>query len=524
MNLAREKTVVFATLGTITAALYFGTLHIPLFAAAVLAPTAVDAAIPFVPLFVVPYLSYFLLVLLPLWVVSDRRELWDGAFGFGMIVVMSSVIFLFWPTAIPFSDTHPLTRGVVAMDLAGNAFPSLHASLAVYCALCARGKLQTALARYGLFLWTSLVVVSALLIKRHLVVDIAGGALLGWAIHATLFRPDRAEAPDSEPVVETLRIRRQLARESSNAFAAFSRYDGRKRATELAVFLALAGVGFSLSIHARSVGSMPMLAAGILVTAVALNTFPLLMHEGMHGVLFANRRWNWIASVLLGSTFLMSFSAYRVLHLRHHRYLGDPRDPDDYHNYSRSQPMVWCLHFVRLTLGPLLYVCLIPVLALKHGSLAQRKLICIEYTLLVSVYGVLLRVFSARDLFVVWFVPLLLMGALTAIRGFTQHGITEAADPYLASRTMLPSPMVGFFLLHENYHLEHHLFPEVPSYHLPALHELIWPKLPRAVSGKSYLAFLAAFLRATPRMDETPIGLVTPGERAATRTAAGSRS
>jgi fatty acid desaturase/membrane-associated phospholipid phosphatase len=514
MSLMREKSFVFATVGTITTVLYFGTLHAQLFPAPVLEPTAFDAAIPFVPLFVVPYLSFFLLVLLPLVVISERRGLWDVAFGFGLIVLLSNLTFLFWPTAIPFSDVHPLTRGVVTVDLAGNAFPSLHASLALYCALCARRMLQTALARYGLFLWTSLVVVSGLLIKRHLAVDIAGGAMLGWATYATLFRPDRAEAPDSEPVVETLRIRRLLARDASNEFAAFTRYDGRKRATELAVFPALAGVGFWVSIHARSVEAAPMLIVGILITAVALNTFPLLMHEGMHGVLFANRRWNWIASVLLGSTFLMSFSAYRVLHLRHHRYLGDPRDPDDYHNYSRSRPMVWCLHFVRLTLGPALYVCLIPVLALKHGSPAQRKLICIEYLLLGSIYSVLLRVFSYRDLFVVWFVPLLLMGALTAIRGFTQHGITEASDPYLASRTMLPNPMVAFFLLNENYHLEHHLFPEVPSYHLPALHELIWPRLPRAVSGTSYLAFLAAFLRATPRMDETPIGLVTPGERA----------
>jgi fatty acid desaturase len=512
MTLAREKTVVFATLGTITAVLYFGTLHVRLFAPHVLAPTPVDAAIPFVPLFVVPYLSFFLLVLLPLFVISDRRDLWDAAFGFGMIVVISSLTFLLWPTALPFHDIHPLTRGVVAADLDGNAFPSLHASLALYCALCARPKLQTVSARYGVFLWTSLVVVSALLIKRHLAVDIAGGALLGWAAHATLFRPDRAEAPDSEPVVETLRIRRRLAGEASTAFAAFKRYDGRKRAIELAVFLALAGVGFWVSIHARSVASAPLLTAGILVTAVALNTFPLLMHEGMHGLLFASRRWNWIASVLLGATFLMSFSAYRVLHLRHHRYLGDPRDPDDYHNYSGSRPLVWSLHFVRLTVGPLLYVCLIPVLALKHGSPSQRKLICVEYTLLASIYSVLVRVFSVRDLLVVWFVPLLLMGALTAIRGFTQHGITEASDPYLASRTMLPNPMVAFFLLNENYHLEHHLFPEVPSYHLPALHALIWPRLPRAVSGTSYLAFLAAFLRATPRMDETPIGRVTPDE------------
>jgi hypothetical protein len=38
--------------------------------------------------------------------------------------------------------------------------------------------------------------------------------------------------------------------------------------------------------------------------------------------------------------------------------------------------------------------------------------------------------FSYRDLFVVWIVPLVLMGALTAIRD-SQHGITEASDPYL---------------------------------------------------------------------------------------------
>jgi hypothetical protein len=53
----------------------------------------------------------------------------------------------------------------------------------------------------------------------------------------------------------------------------------------------------------------------------------------------------------------------------------------------------------------------------------------------------------------------------------------------------------------------------VPSYHLHELHELIWRRLPRAVSGRSYLAFLGAFLKATPRMDETPIGRVTPRER-----------
>jgi fatty acid desaturase len=504
MNLAREKAALFAILGAATAVLYFGTLHSSLFPAVTVPATWLDRAMPFSPWFVAPYASFFFLILLPLFVVRDRAELRETAYGYGLIVLLSSVIFLFWPTRIG------LTGSLIALDVNRNACPSLHASLAVYCTLCAQRHVQSLRARYGLSLWMGLVLLSPIVIRQHVAIDIAAGALLGGFVYAVVFRPTRVEAPDTEPVNETRRIRTSLARQAPEQFAPLTRHDGRKRIHELAAFVGLAAMGVAIGIRAQAIASAPLLIAGILLTAVALNTFPLLMHEGMHGVLFPNRRWNWLVSVLLGSAFLMSFSAYRVLHLRHHRYLGGPRDPDDYHNYSRSLPMVWFLHFVRLTAGPLLYLVLIPALALKYGSAGQRKLICLEYTMLLAAYSLLLRLFPARELLLTWAVPLLIMGLFTAIRGFTQHGITEAADPYLASRTMLPNPVVAFFLLNENYHLEHHLFPEIPSYHLPQLHRLIWPKLPRAVSGRSYLAFLAAFLRATPRMDETPIGLVEP--------------
>jgi fatty acid desaturase len=239
------------------------------------------------------------------------------------------------------------------------------------------------------------------------------------------------------------------------------------------------------------------------------------MHDGMHATLFHDRRWNRFGAVLLGSTFLMSFSAYRVMHTRHHTYLGDARDPDDYQNYVRRRPLLWCLHFVRLTVGPLLYLALIPILALKYGSPRERRQILEEYLLLLVAYSLVLRLVPATLLLVAWLIPLLIVGAFTAVRGFTQHGITDASDPYLASRTILPNPVVGFLLLHENYHLDHHLFPEVPSYHLPRLHRLIWRRLPRAVSGRSYLGFLFRFLKATPRLDETPIGLEKPAEKLA---------
>ena len=469
MSSFREKAGLFALLGAITSAFYFGTLHGSLFEAATVPVTALDRAIPLALPFIVSYLSFFLLILVPLFVVSDSQELRDVACGFGLIVAMSSVAFLFWPTMTPFTGTHPALRNLLALDSERNACPSLHASLAVYCVLCARKRLQTVFARFGLWMWTLLVVASALLIRRHVAIDIAAGAALGGAVYAALFRPRQIEDADSQPVLETLRIRHRLAQEVPENFEKLTRHDGRKRAAELALFVVLAALGFWLSSWARSLGSTQILVAGILFTAVTLNSFPLLMHEGMHGTLFPNRRWNWIVSFLLGTAFLMSFTSYRVMHIRHHRYLGDPRDPDDYHNYSRNRRVVWLLHFVRLTFGPLLYVFLIPLLALRHGSAAQRKLILVEYTILFAIYSALLRMVPARELFLVWFVPLLLMGMFTAIRGFTQHGITEASDPYLASRTMLPNPVIAFFLLNENFHLEHHLFPEIPSYHLPRL-------------------------------------------------------
>jgi fatty acid desaturase len=201
------------------------------------------------------------------------------------------------------------------------------------------------------------------------------------------------------------------------------------------------------------------------------------------------------------------------MHTRHHKFLGDPRDPDDYKNYTQHRALVWSLHFLRLSVGSLLYLMLIPVLALKFGTSEERRRMAVEYAFLAPLYAVVFRIVPISILLVAWFIPLLIVGTMTAIRGFTQHGITDAADPYIASRTILPNPVVGFFLLHENYHLEHHLFPEIPSYHLPKLHQLVWPKLPRAVSGRSYLGFLVRFLQATPRMDESPIGLEYPAAK-----------
>lgn len=517
LSLTQEKLLWFAGLLLAATLAYMVPLHASVFAATAVPVFALDRALPFMPVFAVVYFSAYVLACLPLITLPDRQAVRDACFGFGLLLVVSGLTFLLWPTVLPRSfcqslGAHGPLLNPFRLDLPRNACPSLHASLSVFCALCACRSVRSKPARIAVYVWAGLIVLSALLVKQHGLLDVAAGTLLGLLVYLVVFGKSRVEAPDTEPVLETVRIRQAMRARSPETLASLARQNLRGRLREVAIFLPLAAGGLLLGAEARHLHSTSLLLIAIAVTALALNTFPLLVHEGMHGLLLPGRKANWLGSTLLGSAFLMSFTAYRVLHIRHHHYLGDPRDPDDYNNYARSPRAVWCLHFVRLAFGSLLYIFLIPVLALRFGKPAQRKLLCVEYTLLLAVYSVLLHSFAARDLFLVWIVPLLLVGTMTQIRGFAQHGITDAHDPYIASRTMLPHPVVAFFLLQENYHLEHHLFPEVPSYHLPRLHRELWPQLPRAVSGNSYLGFLRRFLGATPGLDTTPIGLTEPAE------------
>lgn len=84
-------------------------------------------------------------------------------------------------------------------------------------------------------------------------------------------------------------------------------------------------------------------------------------------------------------------------------------------------------------------------------------------------------------------VPLLLVGLpsiygawLMVFFGATQHlGLHEdVLDHRLNTRTVYMNPIFRFLYLNMNYHVEHHLFPAVPYYRLPALHAEIRGALP----------------------------------------------
>ncbi len=286
-----------------------------------------------------------------------------------------------------------------------------------------------------------------------------------------------------------------------------------KRIAEVAPFVCLYLTGACLAACAQ--GSWWMLASGVLLMGVAMNTLGILMHDGLHGLLAKSPAANHFWSFMCGLPLLVSASAYRKTHTDHHFEFGRAMDYGTYRQHLNKPLLVWCAYLLQLVFGSVLYILLIPMLGMRGASARVRAMILIETTLIAASAVWLVKTFSAGQLMTCWIGPSLVMMALTNLRGLASHALGDPEDIHLSSRTVRSNALVRFLFLDENHHLEHHLFPQVPSYHLARAHRLVWDRLPRALYAPSYGRFLLGFFRSLGRMSLAPLGMVRPAELAA---------
>lgn len=304
-------------------------------------------------------------------------------------------------------------------------------------------------------------------------------------------------------------VRQTLVHGLEREFDALRRLRPMRRVAEMALFAALwaAGIGLGIAgLNAAGPGEWPLRVASVALGAAALNAFYLLSHDGHHHLLFGSAAVNHIVNIALCVPLLHSPTAYRVLHELHHRHLGGPGDPDEYRNYTGNPRIRWALQWIRLTMGTLVYMPLIPVVAWRRAERQDRRRLALEYAAMAIVWVPVFALIPMGVLFQVWLGPGVVVGYISAVRALAQHALTEAHDPLLASRSVQSNRVVSFFLLNENYHLEHHLFPEVPSYNLPRLRGLIRTRLPHTIEARSYSRFLAGFVERCLHGDESVLG------------------
>ena len=309
---------------------------------------------------------------------------------------------------------------------------------------------------------------------------------------------------------EYLPLKLRLMEAHKDDFAALRKQDARLRLLEIFIFLGLwiAAATLTLAAPAFASGLVQIIlqGIGIFFSGVALLTFFMQVHEGMHSILFKNKLLNDWVSWLFCLPFFLSYTASTVLHLRHHRYLGAQQDPDEYRFYAKTRLGLWLLYYGRLFVAPTIYIILIPVLGYRCGTTKQRIRILAELGSMLSVYMLVFRAIPFPALLLAWLLPSIFTGFLIGLWGLAQHAMTDASDPLLASRSVHANPVVSFCFINQNYHLEHHLFPEIPSYHLKRAFQITWKQLPYALVARSYSGFMLDFMLSSFKLEDRSIG------------------
>ena len=196
---------------------------------------------------------------------------------------------------------------------------------------------------------------------------------------------------------------------------------------------------------------------------LVFTTMISLMHDTVHGSLGLRRRGTDLTLLAAGAVLMVSGHAYRATHIIHHRVFPGPDDPEGEAarlSIGRALllgplhvPRIWLWAFRHARRGRtwLLAEAAVPPAALAAGALYCRPLVA--YAVVALAGG--------------WLYPLLTVRLPHAHPG--DEPVTQART--LRGRLLPP------LLLEQTYHLEHHLYPRVPSHKLPELARRLDPFL-----------------------------------------------
>ncbi|MBY0515686.1 MAG: fatty acid desaturase [Bacteriovoracaceae bacterium] len=221
----------------------------------------------------------------------------------------------------------------------------------------------------------------------------------------------------------------------------------------------------------------------VLITGALQHHLAILLHEASHFNLFPQRVWNErIGQALCGAPALTNLKDYRYIHLKHHKFSGDPDlDPEVsfYHKtkigYGRNENRL-VMNLVQdftgvSTIRSLIVLTDIIKQAIKRGDIRETNKFDLQWGAIgwVTLFGVPLILGTIKFAFIIWaFATLVVTPILIRWHGIGEHtGVNAEVEQDKTLTHEFPF-IVNFFLypLKSGFHLEHHLFPQVPWYRM----------------------------------------------------------
>jgi fatty acid desaturase len=243
-------------------------------------------------------------------------------------------------------------------------------------------------------------------------------------------------------------------------------------------------------------------------------SFTVLLHEVVHEAVFRRRRspWNAILGWLYGGVSGLGPTQFARWHLDHHAELGtSDKDPKRHH----LTPRIVRRWFKALYLTPALF----PIYFLAAAREARSYPLRLRLRMRRERRGVLVAHLSfvaavtaawgPAVLLKLYVLPVFVVFPVAfTINRLGQHYDIVPDDPAAWGTLIRTNPVWNLLFLWSSYHMEHHYFPRVPFYNLPALHRELAPVLqrhPMRVRTYSGLLFDWLVRNRTPHADWSPI-------------------
>ena len=169
-----------------------------------------ERGIPFVPFFILPYMSIDLFFIVAPFVCRTDRELSILAKRIAAAIILAGICFLLFPLRFAFPRPHAdgwlgaIFDWFRGMDAPYNLLPSLHAALTLILLDIYLNQLRGFI-RVAVMIWFVLIALSPVLTYQHHVIDIVGGFVLAllclWLFRWPDFRslPDGSETNNGSP-------------------------------------------------------------------------------------------------------------------------------------------------------------------------------------------------------------------------------------------------------------------------------------------------------------------------------------
>ncbi|ANE51677.1 fatty acid desaturase family protein [Flavisolibacter tropicus] len=197
------------------------------------------------------------------------------------------------------------------------------------------------------------------------------------------------------------------------------------------------------------------------------------VHNGFHNSLGTNKFLTWLSLYINSILMMVSIHAVKFNHIRHHKYCLSEEDYE-----GKSAGMTW---YGAILYGPV-HMFLIHKITLQLGNKTYKRNVFLELTS-IAAFAFLAIYFQIQ--FLIYHIIVMIIGELLMafFAVWTVHHDTHEHPELARTQRTGWKNKLTFSMF---YHLEHHLFPAVPTIKLPELAKRIDQVLPDIEKKKTF--------------------------------------